>query len=56
MTQQSVDDILSDLLANYNAVNRRGVTVNLRGNAIPSEVGQENLEIIRSKGWTVTTS
>ena len=56
LTQQSVDDILSDLLANYNAVNRRGVTVNLRGNAIPSEVGQENLEIIRSKGWTVTTS
>ena len=56
LTQQSVDDVLADLLTNYNAVNRGRVTVNLRGNAIPSETGQEDLEILRSKGWSVTTS
>lgn len=56
LTQQAVDDILADLLTNYNAVNRGRVTVNLRGNAIPSETGQEDLEILRSKGWSVTTS
>jgi len=56
LTQQAVDDILADLLTNYNSVNRGRVTVNLRGNAIPSEAGQEVVEILRSKGWTVTTS
>lgn len=56
LTQQSVDQILADLIVNYNAVNRGRVTVNLRGNSVPSEAGQEDLEILRSKGWTVTTS
>ena len=53
---QAVDDILADLLINYNVVNRGNVTINLRGNSIPSEQGQEDVEILRSKGWSVTTS
>lgn len=56
LTQQAVDDILADLLTNYNAVNRGRVTINLRGSAIPSSDGQEDLEILRSKGWTITIS
>ena len=56
LTQDAVDQILSDLLDNYNAVNRGRVTVNLRGNSIPSENGQEDAEILRSKGWTITIS
>ena len=56
LTMQAVDDVLADLLINYNAVNRGNVTVNLRGNSIPSEQGQEDIEILKSKGWSVTTS
>lgn len=56
LTMQAVDDILADLLINYNVVSRGNVTINLRGNSIPSEQGQEDVEILRSKGWSVTTS
>ena len=56
LTSQAVDDILADLLTNYNAVNRGRITINLRGNGTPSLEGQETIEILRSKGWTITTS
>ena len=56
LTQQAVDQILIDSLANYNAAARRGVTINLRNNATPSESGQENVLLLRSKGWNITHS
>jgi len=56
LTSQAVDDILADLLTNYNAVNRGRITINLRGNGTPSLEGQETAEILRSKGWSITTS
>ena len=56
LTQQAVDQILIDSLANYNSAARRGVTINLRNNATPSESGQENVLLLRSKGWNITHS
>jgi len=53
LTQQAVNQIIIDLYANYNAVKRGGVTVNLRGNAIPSGDALEYVEILKSKGWSV---
>ena len=53
LTQQAVNQIISDLYDNYNAVNRSGVTVNLRGNSIPSGTSLDYVEILRSKGWSI---
>ena len=53
LTQQAVNQIISDLYDNYNAVNRSGVTVNLRGNSIPSGDALDYVEILRSKGWSI---
>lgn len=53
LTQQAVNQIITDLYANYNAVNRSGVTVNLRGNAIPSGDALDYVDILRSKGWSI---
>lgn len=54
LTQQAVNVIIDDLLINYNSVPRRGVVVNLRGNSTPGETGLEKIDILRSKGWTIT--
>ncbi len=53
LSQQAVNSIISDLLDNYNTVKRGGVTVNLRGNAIPSGTALEQIDILRSKGWSI---
>jgi hypothetical protein len=55
LTQQTINQIISDLLTNYNSVKRGGVTINLRLNSPPS--GQETLDAIqflRSKRWSIT--
>ena len=54
LTQQAVNIIIDDLLVNYNSVPRGGVVVNLRGNATPGEIALEKINILRSKGWTIT--
>lgn len=55
LSGQAVNQILADLLLNYNAVKRGGVTVNLRGgNALPSgQTALDNIDILRSKGWSI---
>jgi Leucine-rich repeat (LRR) protein len=54
LTAQAVNQIIADLLTNYNAVNRGGVTVNLRGgNALPTGVALESIDILRSVGWSI---
>jgi Leucine-rich repeat (LRR) protein len=53
LTGQAVNQIIEDLLINYNTVNRGGVTVNLRGNALPSGVALDSIDILRSKGWSI---
>lgn len=54
LTGQAVNQIIADLLLNYNTVNRGGVTINLRGgNALPSGVALESIDILRSKGWSI---
>ena len=56
LNQTAVDQLLSDLFDNWNAYNRGGVTINLRGNDTPSEEGLEHITILRSKGWSITIS
>ena len=54
LTQQAVNSIISDLYDNYTTVNRSSVTINLRGNSLPS--GQDILDkvdFLRSKGWSL---
>ncbi len=54
LTGQAVNQIIADLLTNYNAVNRGGVSINLRGgNALPSGVALDSIDILRSKGWSI---
>jgi Leucine-rich repeat (LRR) protein len=54
LTGQAINQIIADLLLNYNTVNRGGVTVNLRGgNALPSGVALDSIDILRSKGWSI---
>lgn len=54
LTGQAVNQIIADLLTNYNSVKRGGVTVNLRGgNALPSGVALESIDILRSAGWSI---
>jgi hypothetical protein len=54
LSGQAVNQIIADLLKNYNAVKRGGVTVNLRGgNALPSGVALDSIDILRSKGWSI---
>jgi Leucine-rich repeat (LRR) protein len=54
LTEQAVNRIIADLLTNYNTVKRGGVTVNLRGgNALPSGVALDSIDILRSKGWSI---
>ena len=54
LTGQAVNQIIADLLTNYNTVRRGGVTINLRGgNALPSGVALDSIDILRSKGWSI---
>ena len=54
LTEQAVNQIIEDLFTNYNTVKRGGVTVNLRGgNALPSGVALDSIDILRSKGWSI---
>lgn len=53
----AIQNIISDLMANYAARNRRGVTVNMLGNGVAesdlSEEALANLNTVRSYGWSV---
>jgi len=53
LTGQAVNKIIADLYTNYKAVNRGGITVNLRGNLSPSGDSLETIEILKSKGWSI---
>jgi len=56
LTGQAINQILADLLLNYNAANRGGVTVNLRsqGGGGPSgKPALDTIDILRSKGWSI---
>jgi Leucine-rich repeat (LRR) protein len=53
LTQQAVNKLIEDLYTNYTTVNRGGVTINLRGNALPSGDALDTIDILRSKGWTI---
>ena len=53
LTGQAVNQIIADLLTNYNNVKRGGVTINLRGNALPSGIALDSIDILRSKGWSI---
>ena len=54
LTGQAVNQLIADLLTNYNVVNRGGVTINLRGgNALPTGVALDSIDILRSKGWSI---
>jgi len=56
LTGQAINQILADLLLNYNAANRGGVTVNLRGQGggLPSgKTALDTIDILRSKGWSI---
>lgn len=54
LTEQAMEKMLEDLYTNYQSVKRGGVTVNLRGCGVPSELGLEFVVILRSKGWSIT--
>ena len=54
LTQQAVNSMIEDLYVNYDTVKRSSVTINLRGNSLPS--GQDildKIDFLRSKGWTI---
>jgi hypothetical protein len=53
LSQQAVNSIISDLYTNYNTIKRGGVTINLRGNAPPSGLSLDYIDILRSKGWSI---
>lgn len=53
LTQQAINSIIDDLLINYDTVKRRGVTVNLRGNTLPSATALEKITFLNSKGWSI---
>jgi len=54
LSQQAINSIVSDLIANYDSLNRSGVLINLRGNSIPGITGQEQIQFLRTKGWTIS--
>jgi len=56
LTEQAIEQMINDLLENYNAVNRGRVTVNLRGNAAPNQDTLDKITLLRSKGWNITHS
>jgi len=57
LSQQSIGAIITDLVANLMTYGSgRSVTINLRGNATPSEEALENIDILKDAGWSVTFS
>jgi Leucine-rich repeat (LRR) protein len=55
LSQQAVNNIVADLLTNYNSLNREGVSINLRGgNAIPNIEAQETILFLRTRGWSIS--
>ena len=54
LSQQAINSIIFDLYTNYNSINRGGVTINLRGNAAPNGDSLDYIDILRSKGWSIT--
>jgi Leucine-rich repeat (LRR) protein len=54
LSQQAVNSIIGDLFANYNAIKRGGVTINLRQNALPSGIALDQINFLRTKGWNIT--
>jgi len=56
LTEQAIEQMINDLLENYNSVNRGRVTVNLRGNSAPNQDTLDKIAILRSKGWNITHS
>jgi hypothetical protein len=56
LTQQAIEQIINDLVDNYEEVNRGGVTINLRNNSAPNEGTLEKIAFLRSKGWNITHS
>lgn len=57
ITQGSIDQIIKDLSANYDASPRGGVSVNLSGNTAPSATDEitNSLRKLRNAGWTIRT-
>jgi Leucine-rich repeat (LRR) protein len=62
LSQTDIDNILYDLVSNYAAANRGGVTVNLLGNTAPSSstdpelyTGSVAKGILQTNGWVVQT-
>lgn len=53
LSQFSINKIIDDLYANYEAVKRGGIAVNLKGNSVPGVSAMEKIEILRSKGWSI---
>lgn len=54
LTQQALEQIFDDLYENWKSSNRGGVTVNVRGNGAPSAVTLDVIDILKSKGWSIT--
>lgn len=55
LSQQAINQIITDLYTNYDSAKRGGVTINLRSNTAPS--GQDVLDkiaFLQSKGWSIT--
>lgn len=62
LSQTDIDNILYDLVENYQAANRPGVTVNLLGNTAPSSstdpeiyTGTQAKTILQGVGWIIQT-
>lgn len=49
----AVNQIVADLVENYENNPRRGVAVNLRNTATPTGLAIEQIEFLRSKGWNM---
>tara|TARA_B100001250_G_scaffold60967_1_gene47614 strand:- start:1577 stop:4168 length:2592 start_codon:yes stop_codon:yes gene_type:complete len=57
LSQQSIGAIITDLITNLSTYGSgRSITINLRGNATPSEEALENIDILKDAGWSVTFS
>jgi Leucine-rich repeat (LRR) protein len=54
LSAQAVNAIINDLFINYTASPRSGVTLNLRSNAAPSGDALDQIDILRSKGWSIS--
>ena len=54
LSQQAMENMLEDLVSNWENSSRGGVSVNLRGCGSQSEVALESVLFLRSKGWSIT--